>query len=76
MLRVADEVRIFPLMTLNNIYSPHLDKVREALSERGYESEIIKTEYEFQQGGDEMLKVSLCNSCYDKMVMNFPDVKY
>jgi len=57
MLRVADEVRIFPLMTLNNLYSPHLDKVREALALEGYKSEIIKTEYEFQQGADEMLKV-------------------
>jgi len=57
MLRVADEVRIFPLMTLNNVYSSHLDKVREALNERGYKSEIIQTEYEFQQGGDEMIKV-------------------
>ena len=59
MLRVADEVRIFPLMTLNNTYSPHLKKVREVLAQKGYKSEIIKTEYEFQQGGDEMLKVSL-----------------
>jgi len=57
MLRVADEVRIFPLMTLNNIYSPHLDKVREVLAKRGYKSEIMKTEYEFQRGGDEMMKV-------------------
>ena len=57
MLRVAEEVRIFPLMTLNNVYSPHLDKVREALAKRGYTSEIIKTEYEFQQGADEMMKV-------------------
>jgi len=57
MLRVADEVRIFPLMTLNNVYSPHLDKVREVLAKRGYKSEIMKTEYKFQQGADEMLKI-------------------
>lgn len=57
MLRVADEVRIFPLMTLNNTYSPHLKKVREVLAQKGYKSEIIKTEYEFQQGADEFLKV-------------------
>ena len=57
MLRVADEVRIFPLMTLNNTYSPHLKKVREVLAQKGYKSEIIKTEYEFQQGANEMLKV-------------------
>ena len=58
MLRVANEVRIFPLKTLNNIYSPHLDKVREVLEQRGFKSEIIQTAYEFQQGADEMLKVS------------------
>ena len=57
MLRVADEVRIFPLMTLNNTYSPHLKKVREVLAQKGYKSEIIKTEYEFQQGADKMLRV-------------------
>ena len=57
MLRVADEVRIFPLKTLENIYSPHLKKVQEVLKQKGYKSEIIKTEYEFQQGADEMLKV-------------------
>ena len=59
MLRVAEEVRIFPLMTLNNIISPHLDKVGDALAKKGYTSEIIKTEHEFQRGGDEMMKVYL-----------------
>ncbi len=58
MLRVAREVRIFPLMTLDNHYSPHLDRVREALSVQGYESEIVRSEYEFQKGANEMLKVS------------------
>jgi len=43
MLRVADEVRIFPLKTLENIYSPHLKKVREVLAQKGYKSNIIKT---------------------------------
>jgi len=57
MLRVAKEVRIFPLKTLENIYSPHLKKVREVLSQKGYKSEIVKTEYEFQQGADEMLRI-------------------
>lgn len=57
MLRVAVEVRIFPLKTLENVYSPHLKKVQEALEKKGYKSEIIKTEYEFQKGANEMLKV-------------------
>ena len=57
MLRVAVEVRIFPLKTLENVYSPHLKKVQEALEQKGYKSEIIQTEYEFQQGADEMLRI-------------------
>ena len=55
MLRVAKEVRIFPLMTLENVYSPHLDRVREALASQGYMSKIITAKYEFQRGADEML---------------------
>ena len=57
MLRVAKEVRIFPLMTLQNRYSPHLGKVVEALKEKGFKTKIIKTAYEFQKGADEMLVV-------------------
>jgi len=57
MLRVAKEVRIFPLVTLQNRYSPHLGKVVEALKEKGFKTKIIKTAYEFQKGADEMLVV-------------------
>lgn len=58
MLRVAKEVRIFPLMTLENDYSPHLSKIIKSLESRGYVTQIVKTEYEFQQGADEMLRIS------------------
>ena len=57
MLRVAKEVRIFPLMTLENNYSPHLSKIIKHLESKAYVAEVIKTEYEFQQGANEMLKV-------------------
>jgi len=57
MLRVAKEVRIFPLVTLQNRYSPHLDKIIDVLKEKGFNTKIIKTEYEFQKGADEMLVV-------------------
>ena len=57
MLRVAKEVRIFPLVTLENRHSPHLESVMKALEKRGYEVKIIKTGYEFQKGADEMLVV-------------------
>ncbi|MCB4764918.1 MAG: SAM-dependent methyltransferase [Sulfurovum sp.] len=57
MLRVGKEVRIFPLVTLENKYSPHLKPLCEALEKQGFKTEIVKSEYEFQKGGDEMLRV-------------------
>ncbi len=57
MLRVANEVRIFPLVTLTNERSPHLDEVTAYLKAKGYTTEIAKTGYEFQKGADEMLRV-------------------
>ena len=58
MLRVAKEVRIFPLVTLQSKPSPHVDKVMAYLKEKGYAVEIVKTAYEFQKGGDEMMRIS------------------
>jgi len=57
MLRVAREVRIFPLVTLNGEVSAHLISVLAYLKSRGYSCEVIKTEYEFQKGGNEMLLI-------------------
>jgi hypothetical protein len=58
MLRVAKEVRIFPLVTLQSKPSPHVDKVMAYLKEKGYAVEIVKTAYAFQKGGDEMMRIS------------------
>jgi hypothetical protein len=57
MARVAREVRIFPLLALGNVPSPHVEPVREELSRRGYANEVRKVPYEFQKGGDEMMVV-------------------
>jgi len=57
MLRVADEVRIFPLLTLTNERSPHVEPVMTHLEGRGYKAEIVKTGYEFQKGANEMMKI-------------------
>ncbi len=57
MLRVAAEVRIFPLLTLQNIRSPHLDPTMAYLREKGYDVTIEKCAYVFQKGGDEMLRI-------------------
>ena len=61
MLRVAKEVRIFPLLTLKNEKSLYVEMVIEELERLGYRAKIIKTEYEFQRGADEMLKVIKVN---------------
>jgi len=61
MLRVAREVRIFPLITLDGMPSPHLGFVTESLSKQGYRIEIKPVLYEFQRGGNEILVVQPCN---------------
>ena len=58
MLRVANEVRVFPLIDLRGEESIHLEAVVSALRALGYDTDILKTGYEFQKGGDEMLKVT------------------
>ena len=58
MLRVAKEVRIFPLVTLANERSAYLEGVISHLKEKGCSVEIVKSGYEFQKGGNSMLKVT------------------
>ncbi len=54
-----DEVRIFPIVDLNNQKSKHLEPIIKILNDRGYETKIIKTNYEFQKGASEMLKIKI-----------------
>jgi hypothetical protein len=56
-LRVAREVRVFPLYDLACQRSAHLDPVRHALAERGFSSELVRVPHEFQKGANEMLRV-------------------
>ncbi len=57
MLRVAKEVRIFPLLDLENWRSAHLARILEHVAEKGCAYETVKTEYEFQKGAFEMLRI-------------------
>jgi hypothetical protein len=57
MLRVAKEVRIFPLLDLHNNKSKHLEPLLALLKENNYSYEIQKSEYEFQKGAFEMLLI-------------------
>ena len=55
--RVAGEVRIFPLLTLNQTSSSHVAAVRSVLQADGYQTEVIRVDYELQRGGNQMLRV-------------------
>lgn len=57
MLRVAKEVRIFPILDLTNKHSAHLVPLKKQLREDGYTVSINKVEYEMQRGGNEMMKI-------------------
>ncbi len=57
MLRVASEVRVFPLLTLGGATSPHLNAVIDALHRQGCEIETRRVAYEFQRGGNTMLRI-------------------
>jgi len=58
MLRVADEVRVFPLLTLAGEVSPHLAPVLASLAAQGYAVQIEAVDYEFQRGGNRMLRIT------------------
>jgi hypothetical protein len=57
-LRVSSQVRIFPLLTLMLQRSPYLDRIITELNNLGYRTAIIKSDYELQKGGNEMLVIS------------------
>lgn len=58
MCRVSKkEVRIFPLLDLNNERSEFLDPIINFLNSSGFNTEVIKSNYEFQKGANEMLVI-------------------
>lgn len=58
--RAARETRIFPLVpNFGDSRSPHVEPVVKQLGEDGYCCEIRRVNYEFQKGGNEMLRVIL-----------------
>jgi hypothetical protein len=57
MLRICQEVRIFPLLTLSRQPSQHLPGVVERLENEGYHCQIHPVAYELQRGGNEMLRI-------------------
>ncbi len=57
MLRVASEVRFFPLLTLMLRKSPYVQPLIEELTSEGFAVSVEKVGYELQRGGDEMLRI-------------------
>lgn len=56
--RVATEVRVFPLLNLAGEPAPAVAKVVETLESKGIQAEIVTVGYEFQRGGNTMLRIS------------------
>jgi hypothetical protein len=52
LLWVAGEVRVFPLLGLDNRWSPHVGPVRDHLTRASYGVEVTAVEYEFQKAED------------------------
>ena len=57
MLRTAREVRVFPLLTLGRQPSPYLEEVSERFRQFGRTCTIKTVDYEFQRGGNQMLRI-------------------
>ena len=59
MLRVAPEVRVFPLVSLDLTRSRHLEAVVAHFTELGCDASIKTVPYELQRGGNQVLIVRL-----------------
>ena len=57
MLRVASEVRVFPLLQVGGTPSPHVQGVIEYFKSKGLQASIETVSYEFQRGGNKMMRL-------------------
>jgi hypothetical protein len=57
LLRVANEARIFPLLTLTGDKSPYVDPVIEHVTRAGFTVELPLVNYEFQKGSNQMMLI-------------------
>jgi hypothetical protein len=60
--RVAKEVRIFPLLALGARPSPHVSTVTDALQSSGHRVTVETVPYEFQRGGNQMMRIRSCTA--------------
>lgn len=57
MCRAAREVRIFPLLDLESRLSTHVEPVRRAAREAGWQVSVEPVGYEFQRGANQMMRI-------------------
>ena len=57
LLRVAAEVRIFPLLTLSGKISPHLEPIVASLRRDGWHCELTHVDYQLQPGGNTLMRI-------------------
>jgi hypothetical protein len=57
LVRIAGEVRIFPLLNLGGKPSPHVEPIRSRLMSAGFDVGVVRVPYEFQKRGNEMFCV-------------------
>jgi len=57
MCRIADEVRLFPLLALGGSPSPWVGPVADDMTASGFRVSIETVQYEFQRGGNQMMRI-------------------
>jgi hypothetical protein len=62
LLKVSTQLRIFPLLSLDCQPSSYLEPVIQSLVQNGFDPQIHTVPYEFQQGGNQMLKIDSSRS--------------
>lgn len=55
--RVATEVRVFPLVDMMGKPTEYLETIQLALGHEGITTEVLQVQYEFQKGGNQMLRL-------------------
>lgn len=57
MLRIAGEVRVYPIVDVNCRIPPFRDEILGSLREAGYDIDLVKVKYNFIKNGDCMLRI-------------------
>ena len=60
--RVSREVRVFPLLALGGARSPYVERIVEDVGNAGHEVWIESVPYEFQRGGNQMMRIRVLSS--------------